>query len=65
VSPVKYELGFYIPGDSILPIHRRKNLKYYNTKLILSMYEGLAIKTSPVTRKSKYTRKYGVSFQET
>jgi hypothetical protein len=29
VSPVKYELGFYIPEDGILHIHRRGNLKYY------------------------------------
>jgi hypothetical protein len=29
VSPVKYELGFYIPEDSILHSHRRDNLKSY------------------------------------
>jgi hypothetical protein len=29
VSPVKYELGFYIPKDSILHSHRRENLKSY------------------------------------
>jgi hypothetical protein len=29
VSPVKYELGFYIPGDDNLHRHRRENLKYY------------------------------------
>jgi hypothetical protein len=27
VCPVKYELGFYIPEDDILHIHRRENLK--------------------------------------
>jgi hypothetical protein len=27
VSPVKYELGFYIPEDDILHSHRRENLK--------------------------------------
>jgi hypothetical protein len=27
VSPVKYELGFYIPDDDILHSHRRENLK--------------------------------------
>jgi hypothetical protein len=26
VSPVKYELGFYIPEDGILHSHRRENL---------------------------------------
>jgi hypothetical protein len=29
VSPVRYELGFYIPGDGILESHRRENLKSY------------------------------------
>jgi hypothetical protein len=29
VSPVKYELGFYIPEDDILHSHRLKNLKSY------------------------------------
>jgi hypothetical protein len=27
VSPVKYELGFYIPEDDILYSHCRENLK--------------------------------------
>jgi hypothetical protein len=29
VSPVKYELGFYIPEDGILHSHRREGLKSY------------------------------------
>jgi hypothetical protein len=29
VSPVKYELGFYIPEDEILHSHCRQNLKSY------------------------------------
>jgi hypothetical protein len=29
VYPVKYELGFYIPEDGILHIHRHENLKSY------------------------------------
>jgi hypothetical protein len=29
VSPVKYELGFYIPEDDILHSHCRENLKCY------------------------------------
>jgi hypothetical protein len=35
MSPVKYELGFYIPEDDILHSHRRENLKSYinQTKL--------------------------------
>jgi hypothetical protein len=31
VSPVRYELGFYIPEDDILYSHRRDNLKSYIT----------------------------------
>jgi hypothetical protein len=30
VSPVRYELGFYIPEDGILHSHRRENLTLYN-----------------------------------
>jgi hypothetical protein len=29
VSPVKYELGFYIPEDDILQSQRREHLKSY------------------------------------
>jgi hypothetical protein len=29
VSPVKYELGLYIPEDDILHSHSRENLKSY------------------------------------
>jgi hypothetical protein len=29
MSPVKYELCFYIPEDDILHSHRRENLKSY------------------------------------
>jgi hypothetical protein len=29
VSPVRYELGFYIPEDDILHSHRGENLKSY------------------------------------
>jgi hypothetical protein len=32
VSPVKYELGFYIPEHGILHSHRRANLKF-NTEV--------------------------------
>jgi hypothetical protein len=31
VSPVRYELGFYIPEDGILHSHCRENLKSYIT----------------------------------
>jgi hypothetical protein len=29
MSPVKYELGFYIPEDGILHSHRREKLRFY------------------------------------
>jgi hypothetical protein len=32
LSPVKYELGFYIPEDEFLHSHRRENLKSYISK---------------------------------
>jgi hypothetical protein len=30
VSPLKYELGLYIPEDDVLHSHRRENLKSYS-----------------------------------
>jgi hypothetical protein len=39
VSPVKYELGSYIPEDDILHSHRREHLRSYNGRLT-----GLAVK---------------------
>jgi hypothetical protein len=30
VSPVKYELGFYIPEDGVLHSHCRETVKSYN-----------------------------------
>jgi hypothetical protein len=35
VSPVRYELGFYIPEDGILHSHRRENLKPYISIMFL------------------------------
>jgi hypothetical protein len=35
MSPVRYELGFYIPEDDILHSHRRENLKSYILERIL------------------------------
>jgi hypothetical protein len=34
VSPVKYELGFYIPEDDILHSHRRENLKLLSIMVV-------------------------------
>jgi hypothetical protein len=37
VSPVKYELGFYIPEDDILHSSRRENLKSYRHNLVSAL----------------------------
>jgi hypothetical protein len=38
VSPVKYELGFYIPEDGILHSHGRENLKSYNRRVDYKLF---------------------------
>jgi hypothetical protein len=38
VSPVKYELGFYIPEDDVLHSHRRENLKSYSERSLAMVY---------------------------
>jgi hypothetical protein len=40
VSPVKYELDFYIPEDAILHSHRRENLKSYINSTPFTAPEG-------------------------
>jgi hypothetical protein len=40
VSPVKYELGFYIPEDDILHSHRRENLKSYILRQMFTKVPG-------------------------
>jgi hypothetical protein len=35
MSPVKYELGFYMPEDDILRSHRRENVKSYRLYISL------------------------------
>jgi hypothetical protein len=34
MSPVRYELSFYIPEDDILHSDRRENLKSYKSQLV-------------------------------
>jgi hypothetical protein len=34
VSPVRYELGSYIPEEDILHSHSRENLKFYDSAII-------------------------------
>jgi hypothetical protein len=40
MSPVRYELGFYIPEDDIVHSHRRKNLKSYISIDTLHIWSG-------------------------
>jgi hypothetical protein len=41
VSPVKYELGFYIPEDDILHSHRREHAKSYDfLPVMLCLWNG-------------------------
>jgi hypothetical protein len=35
MSPVKYELGSYIPEDDILHSHCRRNLKSYIVSIVI------------------------------
>jgi hypothetical protein len=42
VSPVSYELGFYIPEDGTLHSHRRENFKYYIIMVEVSSAETTA-----------------------
>jgi hypothetical protein len=37
MSPVKYELGFYVPEDGILHSHRREHLKPYIGKIMFAV----------------------------
>jgi hypothetical protein len=43
VSPVKYELGFYIPEDDILHSHCRENLKSYIALTVWILYQKLIV----------------------
>jgi hypothetical protein len=49
VSPVKYEMTFYIPEDDILHSHRLENLKSY----ILIQVIGGKVRREITTRKTK------------
>jgi hypothetical protein len=46
VSPVKYELGAYIPEDGVLHNHPRENLKPYIALIVWGLY--LRFNVSPV-----------------
>jgi hypothetical protein len=46
MSPVRYELGFYIPEDDILHSHCRENIKSYKALTSCAMQRGRNV--SPV-----------------
>jgi hypothetical protein len=46
VSPVKYEMGFYIPDDDILHSHRRESLKSYRVLHNFRSTDGTTAKRS-------------------
>jgi hypothetical protein len=52
VSPVRYELGFYIPEDNILHSHRRENLKSYISGecVFISEARGTTCGVQPATK---------------
>jgi hypothetical protein len=56
VSPVKYDLGFYIPEDGILHSRHRENLKSY-IDLTLSLCSEDVIVSSELRTGLLYTRK--------
>jgi hypothetical protein len=47
MSPVRYELGFYIPEDGVPRSDRRENLKSY---IVSAVYNSLRQLVSMVTR---------------
>jgi hypothetical protein len=47
VSPVKYELGFYITEDNILHSHRRGNLKPYKVLIWKHSEQSVRITSEP------------------
>jgi hypothetical protein len=50
VSPVKYELGFYITEDDILHSHRRDNLKSY-VRIHVCVYGNTHLLAAVLTRR--------------
>jgi hypothetical protein len=43
VSPVRYELGVYIPEDGILHSHRHENLKTYTLYLLIYISQRIPL----------------------
>jgi hypothetical protein len=51
VSPVKYELGFYIPEDDILHSHRRESFESYSVLTSASLAYKEMLWQEPITQK--------------
>jgi hypothetical protein len=56
VSPVKYELGFYISEDGILQIDSRGNLKSYKLKNVGSIWSPIRERARPNIIRALYKR---------
>jgi hypothetical protein len=61
MSPVRYELDFYIPEDDILHSHRREYLISYKL-LLIAAFMAYAANTSSETSVNLY---YAVRHQKT
>jgi hypothetical protein len=55
VSPVKYELGSYIPKDAILHSHRRENLKSHRLYLLQNMRKAEGVTEEEYGREMRST----------
>jgi hypothetical protein len=51
VSPVKYELGFYIPEDDILHSHRREDLRICTLPQMLTAMVDIRKNMQPAREK--------------
>jgi hypothetical protein len=49
VSPMRYELGFYIPEDGVLHSHRRENLNSLLGQLFLPSPKSFQLSYRPAT----------------
>jgi hypothetical protein len=65
MSPVRYELGFYIPEDGILHSHRRESLQSYKTVGVPAEFRHKhLLNTSPYPRMTlNLSIKYIITFQ--
>jgi hypothetical protein len=65
VSPVKYEMGFYIPEDDILHSHRRENLKsYIESRLLLLLSWTTSLYTDLPSASVMNVRRYEIPVGE-